>query len=212
MNAAPVVLPIRDPEQAAAMLNPTRCRILQMTRQPRSASEMAAELNVPRQRLNYHVQELHRAGLLEPAETIRKRNFLEQRYLATAYAYTLDPALLGPVAAYEAQVEDRFSGEYLLAATARTEGEVSRALRESGRQKKRLATLTIDSEFRFESAEQRAEFTDALQSALIDVIAKHTSPYQKKDGSAAAGRPYRLLVAAHPIPAKETKETTSSHG
>ena len=57
----------------------------------------------------------------------------------------------------------------------------------------RLATLAIDTELRFASAADRADFTDELALAVRALAAKY------HDETAADGRWHRLVVAAHPM-------------
>ena len=182
------------------MLHPLRQRILESLAEPDSAAGVARRLRLPRQRLNYHVRELARAGLLRRAGRRRKRNMYEQCYVATARGYALSPELLGRLGADPRRVEDTFSAAYLLALVAQLQAELGRASREATAQGKRLTTLSMNSEFRFESAGQRAEFARALEAAVVDVIGRFASPAQRADGAAGAGRPYRLVVGCYPVP------------
>src|SRR5271167_4166496 len=84
---------------AVAILHPLRRRILEALEQPDSAAGVARRLRLPRQRLNYHVRELARAGLLRRAGRRRKRNMVEQCYVASARGYALSPELLGRMGA-----------------------------------------------------------------------------------------------------------------
>src|ERR1700687_4599969 len=84
-----------DGRRAAALLDPLRSKILTLARQAASATALGARLGLPRQRVNYHVRELYRAGLLKRAGRRRKRNMFEQRYVASARGYILSPELLG---------------------------------------------------------------------------------------------------------------------
>ena len=69
--------------------------------------------------------------------------------------------------------------------------EVGDLARKAGAAGQRLPTMTIDTEIRFRSAEERAAFADELTVAVLDLAAR----YHHDDG-----RPYRLVVAAHPKP------------
>ena len=158
-------------------------------------------MRLPRQRLNYHVRELARAGLLRRAGRRRKRGMFEQCYVATARSYALSPELLGSVGADPRRVEDTFSAAYLLALASQLQGELGRASREAAAQGKRLTTLSVNSEIRFESGEQRAEFARALEAAVVDVVGRFASPAVKADGSDGAGRLYRLVLGCYPVPA-----------
>ena len=200
MAAQPSFELLSSTASAAAVLHPLRQRILESLAEPDSAAGVARRLRLPRQRLNYHVRELARAGLLRRAGRRRKRNMYEQCYVATARGYALSPELLGRLGADPRRVEDTFSAAYLLALVAQLQAELGRASREATAQGKRLTTLSMNSEFRFESAGQRAEFARALEAAVVDVIGRFASPAQRADGAAGAGRPYRLVVGCYPVP------------
>lgn len=189
------------PERAAALLNPLRLAILELARRPRSATEIAGELGLARQKVNYHVRELARARFLRRAGRRRKRNLWEQRWLATARSYLLTPAVLAPVEADPDATRDRLSAAYLLALSARLQGDLSRAMRQATEQDRRLATLSLSADLRFTGAAQRRAFTRALGDAVARVVAEHAAPAALDDGSPAPGRPYRLMVGCWPVPA-----------
>src|SRR5208282_818743 len=79
---------------------------------------LARRLLLPRQKINYHVRELARGHFLERAGRRRRRNMIEQRYVARARGYVLSPELLGVLQADRSRVEDVFSASYLLALSA----------------------------------------------------------------------------------------------
>jgi hypothetical protein len=188
------------PRAAVLVQHPLRPRILSLAREPASATQIAATLGEARQKVNYHVHQLHRAGLLKPAGRRRKRNMVEQRFVATARAYVLAPQLVGPLAAQATQVADGMSAAYLVALASQAQAELATVMEAASAQGKRVATLSVSAEMRFESAEQREDFARALQRALTKVVAEHSAPATKRDGSAGAGRPYRLVVGCYPIP------------
>jgi DNA-binding transcriptional ArsR family regulator len=192
---------LRRPAQAAVLLHhPLRMRILEALLQPDSAAGLARRMNLPRQTVNYHVRELARARLLARAGRRKRRRLYEQRYVATARGYVFSPELLGKLAADPAQIADRFSAAYLLGLASKLQSELGRVIELSERAAKRLATLSINTELRFTSPEQRAVFTEELQRAIVNVVGRHSSPYQNVDGSAAEGRPFRLVLGCYPIP------------
>jgi DNA-binding transcriptional ArsR family regulator len=194
---------VRERSRVGALVeHPLRLAILRAAAEPRSATEIAAGLGLPRQRVNYHIGRLRRAGFLLPAERRQRRGLFEQRYTASAKAYVVAPEALGPVAARAEDMEDRMSAEYLLALAARTQGELGQALGEAARQGRRVATLSISTEVRFTSPEQRARFARALQKAIARVIGRHTSPSTTAEGVPAPGRLFRLVVGCYPPPAR----------
>ena len=60
-----------------------------------------------------------------------------------------------------------------------------------------LAALGIDSEVRFSSAKDRAEFARELAEAVNGLVAKY------HDEGALGGRPHRFVVALHPTITKK---------
>src|SRR5580693_6161561 len=182
---------VADMSRASALLHPLRLRILDALREPDSASGLARRFRLPRQKMNYHVRELARAHFLERAGQRRRRNMIERRYRTTARGYVLSPELLGRMG------------------VPREHAEVARASREAAAQRKRLTTLSVSSELRFESAEQRAKFARELRRSMIEVIGRYASPHTMADGSAGAGRPYRLILGCYPIPPKIAANNSS---
>jgi hypothetical protein len=194
------------PRAAVLVQHPLRPRILSLAREPASATQIAAALGEARQKVNYHVRQLHRAGLLKPAGRRKKRNMVEQRFVATARAYVLAPQLIGPLAAEAARVADAMSAAHLVALASQAQAELAAVMGAAAARRKRVATLSVSADLRFASADQRADFTRALQAALTRVVAEHSSPMTRRDGSAGAGRPYRLVVGCYPIPKRADGE------
>ena len=199
---------LREPAQAAVLLyHPLRLKILTALLEPDSATGVARRMNLPRQTINYHVRELARAHFLARAGRRRRRHLFEQCYVATARGYVLSPELLGKLAADPSQVADTLSAKYLLGLTSKLQSELSRSVHLAADAGKHLATLAINTELRFTSAEQRAAFTEELQHAIVEVAARHSSPFSKSDGSAAEGRPFRLVVGCYPMPPASQMES-----
>jgi len=193
-----------DREAAGSLLEPLRARVLAAAREPASATEIARQLGLPRQRVHYHVRELERAGLLRPAGRRRRGNLIEQRFIATARSYVLAPALLGPLAADWRVVADTGSGAYLLALVEQVRDDLvdaaaAGAKPQDGRAGGGYATLSLKAQFRIESEAQKTALTAALREALIAAIARHTSPDRRDDGRVGAGRRHRLVLACYPV-------------
>jgi DNA-binding transcriptional ArsR family regulator len=203
------VATVPDRRRAAALLKPLRLEILRQAAKPASAAAIAQTLGLPRQRVTYHVRQLARAGFLRKAGRQQRRGFIEQRWIATARSYVLLPGALGPLGDASAALEDRLSAGALLAMGARLQDEVARASSDATRRGQRVATLSLESEFRFESAPQRRRFAEALRDAVTRVVAEHASPARTAEGAEAPGRPYRLVIGCYPIiprrPARKEK-------
>ncbi|HLN57403.1 MAG TPA: helix-turn-helix domain-containing protein [Thermoanaerobaculia bacterium] len=204
MDSSPEIQCITERAHAAEVLQPLRLEILRLTRDPTSASEMSQKLGLSRQRVNYHVRVLARSGFLKRAGRRRRRNMVEQRYVASARAFLLSPELLGAVGADWRKVEDATSAGFLLALSCQMGSDLVRVWRESGTIGKQVSTLSLKSQFRFESPEQRERFTKALEEAVVRVVTDHTSPNLKPDGSPGPGSAYRLVLGCYPYLPRET--------
>ena len=99
------------------------------------------------------------------------------------------------VSATPEQVADRLSADYLISLAGRIVHEVGVQARLADLAGRRLPTFTLDAEVRFASADDRAAFADELSTAVLDLVAR----YHRDDG-----RPHRLVVVAHPVPAYGT--------
>jgi DNA-binding transcriptional ArsR family regulator len=166
-------------------------------REPDSATGLARRLKLPRQRINYHLKVLEGAGLVELVEERRKGNCLERVVRATARAFIISPEALGELGPSPEMAADRLSSAYLIAAAGRTIRDVA-VLKDKARgEGKRVATLTLETDVRFASAEDRAKFADELADAVARIAARY------HDDRAPSGRKFRLLAAVHPVPAAE---------
>jgi DNA-binding transcriptional ArsR family regulator len=185
---------------ATLLAHPMRTTILAQAREPVSASELARRIGQPRQRVNYHVRQLAQAGLLQLAGQQRKRNMVEQQYVASARAYVLSPDLLNEAGLKLEDVQDASSAGHLVALCARAQTEVAQVMESAQSAGLRVRTMSMQSDLRFTSAEQRADFTRELLEAVTEVIARHSAPFVDERGAPARGRPFRLLVGCYPVP------------
>jgi hypothetical protein len=167
---------------------------------------------MPRQRINYHVRQLARSALLRRAGRRRRGNLVEQRYVATARAYVLTPAVLGPLGADWRRVEDTTSASYLLALSDQVRLDLSRVWSAAQAGDRRVTTFSIKAQFRFENAGQRAAFARSLREAIVGVIARETSRDVREDSRPGAGRPYRLVVGCYPYAGEKRASGFSGRG
>lgn len=191
--AAPVGV-IRDAPKAGVLLKPLRREILAHAREPISAAGIAAAMGRPRQVVNYHVRELARAGFLRRAGRAKKRGLTEQRYVVSAQAFVLAPEMLGAMdASAPAASPDKASASYLLMLATRLQRELSESWRKADAAGTPLPLLSLDTEFAFASASDRARFAQALSSAITKVVADHTTPTERS----CEGR-FRMIVGCYP--------------
>ena len=185
---------IEDPARAALALDPIKRRLLAELATPASAASLAARVGLTRQKVNYHLRALEAHGLVEPAEERRWGGLTERLMVASATSYVVSPAALGPIAADPARTADRLSASYLIAVAARTVREAGSLWQRARNNKKRLATLSIDTVVHFKSPADRAAFTNELVHAVSALAARY------HDTSAPGSRPHRLVIASYPAP------------
>jgi DNA-binding transcriptional ArsR family regulator len=183
---------IDDAAAAEVSLDPVRARLLAALAEPGSATSLAAQVGLARQKVNYHLRALERHGLVELVEERRKGNCVERVLRATAASYVISPTALSAVAPDPSRAPDQLSARWLLALAARLVREVGELVTRAAAARRPLATFAIDSEIRFASAADRAAFAAELSQAVETLAGKYN------DERAEGGRPHRLVVALHP--------------
>jgi DNA-binding transcriptional ArsR family regulator len=171
-------------EQAEALLKPQRIDVLRQLAEPRSCTEVAAELNQSPQRVYYHVKRLLDAGLVSQVSERRVRGIHEGIYQATGRSYWLSPRLVGRIGLR--QTRDRLSLGYLLDLMEDVQADVA-ALDLSGSD---LPSIGVSVDIRVRP-EDRAAFLDDLQHTLQDLFTRY---------GGAEGDAFRLAVACYPNP------------
>jgi DNA-binding transcriptional ArsR family regulator len=196
---------IRGPERASLVLQRTRRDLLARLAEPDSAAGLARKLGLPRQRLNYHLHELEREGLVACVEERRKGNCTERILRATARSFVISPEALGTLGDTPDTARDRLSSGYLLATAAQAIRDVSMLDARARGEGKRLSTLTMDAEIRFASAAARAAFAEELTAMLAQLVARH------HDDGAPGGRRFRLVAMVHPAAAESQPNETAEN-
>jgi DNA-binding transcriptional ArsR family regulator len=199
MNGQAELQAIADPRKAAVLFQqPIRLRILELAQAPVSATGLAGELGMARQKVNYHVRTLARAGLLRRAGQRKRRNMIEQRYVAAARAFVLAPELLGRLGAHARAPQDALGAGALVALLAKAQADAGAAMREAAAGRP-APTLTLASDFRFEDADQGRAFAEALRDAVLSVIDRYTSPALTGAGEPAPGTLHRLVLGCYEV-------------
>lgn len=188
---------IDDPATAEVTLDPMRARLLGELAEPASATMLAARVGLARQKINYHLRELERHGLIELVEERKKGNVTERLLRATALSYVISPSVLADVQPDPARSPDRLSATWLLALAARLVREVGGLITRSGKAHKRLATFGLDAEVRFANPADRAAFAEELAGTVAALVSRY------HDEKAPGGRDHRVVIALHPRPKSE---------
>lgn len=188
---------VDDAARASALLNPLRLQILEKLREPDSASGLARVMNLPRQKLNYHLRELEKHGLVEPVEERKKGNCVEKIVRAAARYYLISPEALGNLATDPGEIQDRLSSTYLVAVATRTIRDLAVLRARAEKAGKKLATFTLEMNVRFASAADQHAFTAKLTNAVAKLAAKY------HDEKVPGGRLYKFVVGSYPAITKK---------
>lgn len=192
---------IDDPAVAEVSLDPMRARLLAELVEPGSATMLAARVGLARQKVNYHLRELERHGLVELVEERRKGNVTERVLRATAASYVISPAVLAAVQPDPARSPDRLSARWLLALAAQLVRDIGTLLAGATKAKKPLATFGLDAVVRFATPADRAAFVNELTTTITGLVGRY------HDEHAPAGREHRVVLAIHPRVTTEPKES-----
>ncbi|MGG5174544.1 ArsR/SmtB family transcription factor [Pseudarthrobacter sp. J1763] len=197
---------IDNPAVAEASLGAIRTRILQALVQPASATMLAGTLELPRQKINYHLKALESVGLVELVQERRKGNVTERIVQASAASYVISPDALAAISPDPHRFSDKFSAFWLLALAARMVTELGKLITGAAAAKQPLATFAIDADLSFSSAKDRAAFAEELGVTVTKLVDKYHD-----GGRTPIARPHRLVVALHPTlkPTRHQVETTS---
>ncbi|MGV9868468.1 ArsR/SmtB family transcription factor, partial [Rhodococcus koreensis] len=173
---------------AEISLDPVRARLLAALAEPGSASSVAAQVGLTRQKANYHLRALEEHGLVELVEERKKGNVTERVFQATAASYVISPAAFAALAPDPDRAPDQLSARWLVALAARLVREVGELIAGATAARQPLATFAIDSEIRFASAADRSAFADELGESVKNLVSRY------HDENAPNGRGHRLVV------------------
>jgi DNA-binding transcriptional ArsR family regulator len=176
------VLYLDDIEQAEALLKPTRVEVLRTLAEPRSCTEVAAELDQTPQRVYYHVRRLAEAGLVDQVAERKVRGIQEGIYQARGRAYWLSPRLVGRIGLRNPR--DELSLGYLLDLMEEVQSDVAALDRAAPE----LPSVGVSGEIRVRP-ERRQEFLADLNTTLRDLFARY---------GGAEGDAFKLAVACYP--------------
>ncbi len=183
---------VADAERAAALLDPTRQRILHALGEPASAAGLAERLALPRQRLNYHLHELQRLGFVELAHERTRGSVHERVYRRTGDSFAISRDALGVLGSRPERIADRFSSAYLIAVASQTIADVARLRDAAAAAGQALPTLSLEVDVRFATAAARSAFAQDLADAVAALVTKH------HDDRAPNGRTFRFCIGGYP--------------
>ena len=200
-SLAPVTL-LDEPDRLRVGLSPIRRRLLERLRQPASATQLASELAMGRQRINYHLRALEKAKLVDLVEERQRRGCVERILIARAQAFIVDPGVMTAktgsnspaVPAVSRAAQDKFSAEHLIDTAADMVRDVTRMRAAADKQGARLLTFTMQTDISFAEPGDLERFTTAVAEFVAREAAKFHTP--------GGGRRYRVVIGGHPSPRK----------
>jgi len=197
---------IENRDGIAALLPPLRRQILsRLHDEPDSATGLSRKIGLARQKVNYHVRALERAGLLELEGERQRRGCTERRFRPTARAYLVNPVVLGELVGNPGELQDRFSSAYLITLAASVVRDVAHLRRGADKAGKRLPTLALQVDVRFRSPGRRAEFAEELAESVARLVERY------QDDSPQS-REYRFVIGGHPVVRNPVKRGDSRDG
>jgi DNA-binding transcriptional ArsR family regulator len=176
------VLYLERIEQAETLLKPQRVEVLRQLAEPRTCTEVGAQLGQTPQRVYYHVKRLVDAGLVEQVSERRVRGITEGIYQAVARSYWLSPRLVGRLGLRRTQ--DELSLGYLLDLMEEVQADVAALDRTAPE----LPSIGVSGEIHVRP-EDRARFLDDLRTTLQDLFTRY---------GGAEGDAFKLAVACYP--------------
>jgi hypothetical protein len=123
---------------------------------------------------------------------------VEKRYAASARGYTISPEVLGEARADWRGVEDSGGAAYLVALLNHAESDLGRLLPPAGKNRPPARTVSVKTQFRLRSEQERELFAQAVRNALAEVVFRQTAPVAREDGEPGPGTLHRLVLACYP--------------
>ena len=177
---------IEGPDALQALAHPVRLRVLEALREPASAASAARTVGQPRQKVNYHLKELERAGLVRKVGERRKGNFIEALYQSVAPAIVVSPRAAWGDDRRGQALREQVSLENLVV--------VGERLGRAAFDGEQIASAAVEADVRFDSERSREAFLRDYLAAVGPVLRKYGS---------RRGTAYRVVLAAYPDPEGE---------
>ena len=182
---------IDSPDALQSLAHPLRVRILDALRDPDSAAGVARRLGEARQKINYHLKELDRSGLVLRRGERRNGHFVESLYQSAARTLVVSPRAAWGDPRRLAAMVDQLSLEHLVTLGERLERDAAVLLDRAAFDGEQIASAAVEGEVRLATDEARAAFLQEYLAAVGPLLQKY---------STGRGARYRVALAAYPDP------------
>lgn len=190
---------VDDLSAVQALTHPVRIRMLDLLREPIAAASIARALGETRQRVNYHLKELERSGLVRAVGERRKGNMTEQLYEAVARAFLISPRVTWSGERRAAALQDQASLAALVGLGERLQRDAAALLDRAAFEGEEIPSASVEVDVAFANAEARGAFMTEYLQALGPLLRKYGV-------SAQVGAPFKLALAVYPEPGGEKRQ------
>jgi DNA-binding transcriptional ArsR family regulator len=181
-----------------ALTHPMRLRMLDVLREAQSAAAVARTIGEPRQKVNYHLKELERGGLVRPTGERRKGNMTEQLYQAVAGTFLVSPRVAWTDCRRVAALQDQAALAALVDLGERVQRHGAELLDRAAFDGDQIPSVSVEAEVTFADGEARSAFMTEYLAALGPLLKKYGAPRRR-------GARFRLALTVYPDPTQETE-------
>lgn len=185
---------LTDPRQIQVLAQPLRVEVLEALREPESAAGVARAIGKSRQSVNYHLNELKRAGLVRHTGERRRGNFMEQLYQSVARRFVVSPEFAWDPKRLTATLADQVSLAQLASLGTRLAQDAQALLDRAAFDGEEIASLSIEAEARFPDERARRAFMQDYVQVLKALLKKYGN-HADAEGQDTA---FRVVMAAYP--------------
>lgn len=180
---------VEDAESLQALAHPLRLRVLEELRTPTSAAAVARAVGQARQKVNYHLKELERVGLVRKVGERRTGNFVEALFQAVAPTIVVSPRASWADDRRVDVLRTQVSLENLVLLGERLGRDAAVLLDRAAFDGAEIASAAVEAEVAFDDEEARSQFMKEYLKALGPLLRKHGS---------RSGARYRVVLAVYP--------------
>lgn len=195
---------IEQADEATELLKPVRIEILSRLARPRTCPELARELGITTQKVNYHMNVLKEAGLVRLVEERRKRGTLEGVYQAVARSFWFSPRLVTRLGD-RARTTDQASLAYLLQLAEDLQVDIGHMMEREATE--RTPSLGVNAQIYLRDEDDRSRFLADVKEMFSHLAGKygHADSGESDDGDG-----FRLMLACYSSPQEKRQHNDTN--